>query len=84
MADLMSPVAHIAPHVAHVKPIIHAVAATKGFSMLTLLISNVSSAALAGGLSWYIRGRGMTGVGIDIQNMKNEIEKLKNVSAPAA
>ena len=51
--------------------------------MLTLAISNLTTAVVAAGLAWYIRGRGMTGVKIDIANAQNEIEKLKSQIAPA-
>ena len=61
-----SHVAHCAPHIA------------QGISMLTLVISNITTAVVAAGLAWYIRGRGMTGVKIDIANAQNEIEKLKS------
>lgn len=72
MADL-SITPHIT-HVAHVKPIVHSV--IQGYSMLTILISNTVSAAVAGGLAWYVRGRGMTGVQIDINNIKAELSSL--------
>lgn len=32
---------------------------------------------LSGGLGWYMRGRGMAGVMIDLANTKNELEKVK-------
>ena len=66
-----SHVAQCAPHIA------------QGVSMLTLAISNLTTAVVAAGLAWYIRGRGMTGVKIDIANAQNEIEKLKSQIAPA-
>jgi hypothetical protein len=51
--------------------------------METLIFSAVS-AGVAGGLAWYIRGRGLTGVSIDISNIKNDIENLKaKVSPPS-
>jgi hypothetical protein len=53
--------------------------------MLYAVISSVVSFCVGAGLAWYIRGRGMVGVQIDLNNIKNEIEKLKaGVSAPAA
>jgi len=51
---------------------------SEGVSMLTLAISNLTTAVIAGGLAWYIRGRGMTGVKIDIDNMKKEVQALKD------
>jgi len=55
-----------------------------GVSYMTAIISSLLSAAVAGGLGWYVRGRGMAGVKIDMDNMKNEIEKLKNqITSPA-
>lgn len=70
MADFATAV-----HAAHViKPIQTIIT---GVPMLTLLISNTLTALVAAGLAWYIRGRGMAGVKIDLANAKNEIEKLK-------
>lgn len=33
----------------------------------------------SGGLGWYMRGRGLAGVEIDLANTKNEIVKVKDV-----
>jgi len=59
----------------------HASSAAKyiqGIPMITTVISSAVSAAVGAGLAWYIRGRGMTGVKIDMDNAKHEIEKLKS------
>lgn len=89
MADIFSAVVQAPAVVPHVKHIAHHAASVapivkQGVSMLTILISNLVSAAVAGGLTWYIRGRGMTGVKQDISNAQAEIAKLKaQVSPPA-
>ena len=55
-----------------------------GVPMLTMLISNAVTAAISVGISWYISHRGMVGVKIDLNNAKNEIQKLLgNAPAPA-
>lgn len=64
------------PQVAHATQHIHTI--QTGVSTLTAFISSLVSAAVAGGLGWYIRGRGMTGVQIDLKNIKTDIENLKN------
>lgn len=87
MADMFT-VADTVPHVVHhVKHATHyaAVAApvvSQGVSMLTILTSNLATAVVAAGLAWYIRGRGMTGVKIDIANAQAEIAKIKAQIAP--
>lgn len=81
MADpvTLHTVAHVAKHIApYCKPFI-----MQGYSIMEMLISSLVSAAVAGGLAWYIRGRGMTGVAIDISNIKNDIENLKAKVSPA-
>lgn len=78
MADLTVAAAH---YVA-VKPVIPQL--TQGISMLTMLISNAVTAIISVGISWYISHRGMVGVKIDLNNAKNEIQKLLgNAPAPA-
>jgi hypothetical protein len=72
-------VKHAVKHVVHAAPVIK-----QGISMLTLLISNVSTAIVVGGLAWYIRGRGFAGVQIDINNIKTDIENLKAKIAPTS
>jgi hypothetical protein len=76
-------------HIQHVKHIAPYVAPTimLGYSMLTLVISNLSTAIVAGGLAWYIRGRGLAGVKIDLDNIKMDIANLKgklSAQTPAA
>lgn len=46
-------------------------------SFLIDAIVAVVSAGIGAGLAWYMRGRGMTGVQIDIDNAKKEIDALK-------
>lgn len=62
---------HAAKHVAHAAPVIH-----KGFSMLNLIISNVVSLAIGGGLGWYIKGRGLQGVKNDATNAVTSTENV--------
>jgi len=72
-------VAHHAKHVVHhVAPVIK-----QGYSMLSLLLSSVASLAAGFGLGWYIKGRGMTGVKIDLNNVKSDVEKIKAQVFPA-
>jgi hypothetical protein len=65
-------VAHHVHHVAAIQPIIHT-----GVSMLTTVISSAVSFLVGGGLGWYIKGRGMAGVKIDLNNVKTDVENLK-------
>lgn len=84
-----------APHIAHaVKHVVHHAAPTmaavspvikQGFSMLTLFLSSMTSMGIGFGLGWYIKGRGMTGVQIDLNNIKADVENLKaKFSTPVA
>lgn len=41
------------------------------------LISPIVTFAIGAGLGWYVRGRGMDGVKIDLDNVKKELENLK-------
>lgn len=77
--SIASPVAH---HVAACKPVINTVLV--GVTYMTALYCSLASAAIAGGLAWYIRGRGMTGVQVDINNIKTDILNLKNKIDPSA
>lgn len=76
----------IAPHVAHAaplcKPVVHTVLV--GVTYMSALYCSLASAAIAGGLAWYIRGRGLAGVEIDISNIKTDITNLKNKIDPSA
>lgn len=87
--DLAPHVAHAAPHVAphvahvvaHVKPVIQTI--HTGVPMLYTFISSVVSLSVGFGLGWYIKGRGMAGVKIDLANVKNDIVNLQaKLSAP--
>lgn len=71
MADLPS-IHHVVAHAAIVKPIIF-----HGVSYMTAIISSLVSAGIGFGLGWYIKGRGMTGVKIDLNNIKTDVENLK-------
>lgn len=64
----MTTAAHVAPHIQTIQT---------GTSMLTLFVSNLATAVIVGGLSWYVRGRGMAGVQIDLDNIKMDIANLK-------
>jgi hypothetical protein len=65
-------VKHIAHAAPHMLPIIK-----QGYSMLSMLIASGISAGIGFGLGWYIKGRGMTGVQIDLNNIKSDVENLK-------
>ena len=85
----VDPFHQVAPHIKHVAKHVHHVAPTvipivkQGHSMLSLIVSNISTAVIVGGLAWYIRGRGFAGVQIDINNIKTDIENLKAKISPA-
>jgi len=74
----------VAPHVAHVthvaKPVIHTMLI--GVTYMTALYYSMASLAAGFGLGWYIKGRGMSGVQVDISNIKNDILDLKNKIMP--
>lgn len=65
-----------APHVTHAKLF-------SGVSTLTELIVGGIAVAVAFTLGWYIKGRGMTGVQIDLNNVKTDVENLKTKLFPA-
>lgn len=69
-------------HVTHVKPIIHTMLI--GVTYMTALYYSMASLAAGFGLGWYIKGRGMAGVQIDINNIKTDIVNLKNKISPPA
>ena len=78
---------HVVPHV---KSIHHAVqampfipAVTHGVSMLTSVISSLVALGLGFGSGWYVKGRGMTGVQIDLNNVKTDVENIKAKLTPA-
>lgn len=48
-----------------------------GIPSMVSIISSVVTAGIGFGLGWYIKGRGMTGVQIDLNNIKNDVENLK-------
>lgn len=81
MVDI-SLVPHVAHHVAACKPVINTVLV--GVTYMTALYCSIASAAISGGLAWYIRGRGLTGVANDINNIKMDIVNLKNKIDPSA
>ena len=88
MSDISTLVPHVAHHVHHLPMAVAAVAAvppiTTGVSMLTTLISSAVSGGVMFGLGWYIKGRGMTGVKNDINNIKTDVENLKAKVMPSA
>lgn len=61
------------PHVAHACTTL-----STGVPMITTMISSAVSMLIGGGLGWYAKGRGMTGVQNDLTNVKTDIEALKN------
>lgn len=67
-------------HVTHAKPVIHTMLI--GVTYMTSLYYSMASLAAGFGLGWYIKGRGMAGVQIDINNIKNDIVNLKNKISP--
>lgn len=70
-------------HVAHAAPVIKTVLV--GVTYMTAIIASALSAGVAFGLGWYIRGRGLAGVQIDLVNIKNDVANLKaKLSAPTA
>lgn len=78
MAD-MPTIHHVVAHAAVLKPIIF-----HGVTYMTALISSAVAAGIGFGLGWYIKGRGMAGVKIDISNIKNDIVALKTKVDPSA
>ena len=50
--------------------------------ILNTIIASVVSLLVGGGLGWYIKGRGMTGVQIDLNNVKTDVENIKNKLFP--
>lgn len=55
-----------------------------GVPTLTSIITGIVSLAIGFGLGWYVKGRGMTGVQIDVANIKTDILNLKNKIDPSA
>jgi hypothetical protein len=49
--------------------------------LLTQFYITVGLMVFSGGLGYYMGERGMAGVKIDLDNTKNEIEKVKNLVA---
>jgi len=78
MADLL-PTVH-AVHIAHATPHIK-----QGFSMLTLLGTNLATGIIMAIVGWYVRGRGWFGVKTDVSNVVSAVEKIpQEVSAATA
>lgn len=74
----MNTIPHVAHHVAALKPVI-----IQGYSMFSMLISSAVSGGVMFGLGWYVKGRGMTGVQNDLNNVKQDVEALKAKFSPA-
>lgn len=55
-----------------------------GVPSLTSIIASIVSLAIGFGLGWYVKGRGMAGVQIDINNIKTDVLNLKNKIDPSA
>ncbi len=47
--------------------------------LLTQFYVTVALMVLSGGLGYYMGERGMSGVKVDLNNTKNELEKVKNL-----
>lgn len=73
---------HAAPMVHHVAPVIKTVLV--GVTYMTAMIASGVSLLAGFGLGGYIKGRGMAGVQIDINNIKTDIINLKNKIDPSA
>lgn len=73
----MNTIPHVAHHVATLKPIV-----IQGYSMFSMLISSAVSGGVMFGLGWYVKGRGMTGVQNDLNNVKQDVEALKAKFSP--
>lgn len=73
---------HAAQHVSHAAPVIKTVLI--GVTYMTAAIASAVSAGIGFGLGWYIKGRGMAGVQIDINNIKTDILNLKAKIDPSA
>lgn len=54
-----------------------------GFQLKTVAISVAVSLLVGGLLGWYFKGRGMTGVKIDLNNVKTDVENIKSKIFPA-
>lgn len=59
----------------HAAPVIHYI--HTGYSMLTLIISNLISAGITGILSWFVTSRGAAGVQTDLANAQAELSTIK-------
>lgn len=75
----MTTSAHVAQCAAQAKPLFNL-----GYSFMTLFITSLISSGAGFGMGWYIKGRGMTGVKIDLQNVKTDVENLKAKIGQAA
>lgn len=60
-----------------IKYVTHTVTQHTGFYFHTLAIASLVSAAVAAGMAWYVRGRGIQGVKNDMANAQNEVIALK-------
>jgi hypothetical protein len=48
-----------------------------GVSYMDAIISSIISLGVGFGAGWYVKGRGMTGVQNDLNNIKNDITNIK-------
>lgn len=65
-------ITHVAHHAAAIKPLIQ-----NGTTMIITAISSAVAFAVGAGMGWYVKGRGMAGVKIDMDNIKMDIANLK-------
>lgn len=72
---------HVAPVV---EPVIKYVTVFSGVTYMEAAIAAGVSLLVGFGIGWYIKGRGMAGVKIDLNNVKTDVENLKNKVFPVA
>ena len=86
MTDLLM---EVVPHAKHAAQVVEPLKTTiqyiqNGVPMLYSVIASVVSAIVGAGLGWYIKGRGMAGVKVDLSNAQKEVEDLKaKLTTPA-
>lgn len=53
-----------------------------GVPYLHAVYASLISFVVGGGLAWYVRGRGLAGVQIDLNNVKTDVENIKTKLIP--
>ena len=80
---------HVAAHAHVVKPLVQQVAQypvvqpvvqtiQTGVSYMDSFLIALSTFLVGCGMGWYVKGRGLTGVQIDLDNVKTDVSNLKN------